>query len=69
MERNDFLPYEGCYVDLGIPHYVIPDRLFYQKGMLEEILETEIKLRLENGVKIIPFSQIKEIRLLEGKQC
>ncbi len=68
MERIDILPYKGCFVDVGIPHYVISDRLFYQKGILEEILADEIKLHLENGVKIIPFKQIKEIRLLEGSQ-
>jgi hypothetical protein len=67
MERKDLLPYDGCFIDIGTPHYVIPNRLFYEKGILEEILETEIKLRLEKGVKIIPISQIKEIRLLEGK--
>lgn len=66
MEREDIIPYAGCFVDIGIPHYVIANRLFYQKGMLEEILQDEIKLRLSDGVKIIPFTQIKEIRLLEG---
>ena len=66
MEREDLLPYTGEFVDIGIPHYIIPDRLFYQKGILEEIFEDEIKLKLDNGVKIIPLNQIKEIRLLEG---
>jgi hypothetical protein len=65
MEREDILPYDGGYVDIGIPHYVIPNRLFYQKGILEEILQDEIKLKMENGIKIIPFEEIKEIRLLE----
>ena len=64
MLRKDILPFNGEYIDVGTPHYGIDNRLFFQKGILEEILDDCIKLKFKNGIKIIPFNQILEIRRL-----
>ncbi len=49
-------------VSVGLQHSVIPNRLFYYYGFLEEANDEFIKIQMRNGVKQIPLNQIMEIK-------
>ena len=65
MDRKDFevFLYQTC--DIGVPHLVMPGRLFFLKGIVIEVDDEFLRLKLENGFKLIRLSEIREIRRLQ----
>ena len=59
-ECNEFV---GKYVDIGTKHYNVPDRFFYYTGLLKEVNDNVLKLKTRIGYKLIPLTEIFEIRL------
>ena len=63
MDRNDVKDLIFQEVSVGVPHQVIPGRLFYHFGILEEANDLYVKIRMEHGVRQIPYDEIMEIKL------
>jgi hypothetical protein len=59
---NDCILFKGEYVSVGIPHNVAPGKLFWYYGTLTEVTDTEIKIQMSHGVKLIPLNQIMELK-------
>jgi len=57
---KDFL---NKLVDIGIPNYTRPNRLFFVTGKVIEIDETYLTLRITDGLRKIPLSDIIQISL------
>jgi len=66
FERNECIKYLNRRIGVGVRHIIDNERLFFYYGHLIEVYDCELKLKLPNGIKIIPFSEIFEIRLAEG---
>ena len=49
------------YIAVGVPHEIIPDKLFFYFGTLKKIYQNEIKIETNRGFKIIPINNIMEI--------
>ena len=63
MERKEIEQFLGDFVGVGVPHGIVPDKLFFYFGTLIDINNFEIKLELnhERGFKIIPINDILDI--------
>ena len=59
-ECNEFV---GMCVDIGTKNYNVPDRFFYYTGLLKEVNDNVLKLKTRIGYKLIPLTEIFEIRL------
>jgi hypothetical protein len=57
---NDFL---GKIVDVGIPHRFESGKLFFLTGEVLDIQDGYLILRVKNGVRRIPFSDLREISI------
>lgn len=55
-------------VSIGVPHLVCYDKLFFYYGILIEVNNTEIKLRTNNGFKIVLIENIQDIHITPGGQ-
>jgi len=61
-DKERFEVFRGKFVDIGIPNYQNPHRLFMMHGKVIEIDETYITLRIKDGFRKIPFNDVIEIR-------
>jgi len=61
LEQKDLEPFINKYIAVGVPHEIITGRLFFYFGTLQEITSTDIKLKTDNGYKIVPFADILEL--------
>lgn len=66
IDRKEIEGFLNKYIAVGVPHDIIPHKLFFYYGRLENIVEDDIKLNLKNGFKIIPIDQIRDIHLVEN---
>jgi len=57
---NDFL---GQVVNVGIPHYTVEHRLFFITGLVTGVKDGFLILKIKNGIRKIPFSDIMEISI------
>ena len=57
---NDFL---GQFVNVGIPHYTRERRLFFITGLVTSVEDDFLILRIKDGIRKIPFSDIMEISI------
>jgi hypothetical protein len=48
-------------VSVGVPHIILPDRLFFYYGRLHEVTGSSITLETKQGFKIVPIEQIKDL--------
>lgn len=64
MERQECLEFLNEYVDVGTPHMFL-DRPFFIKGIVLEITEQYLKLKMSDGYKMLPLENIIEIRRLK----
>ena len=64
IERKDIEPLKNDFVAVGVPHDIIPDRLFFYYGTLTEINNSYVKIELPNGngYKLIPINDIHDIQ-------
>lgn len=63
FERDEILEFLHKTIDIGIPRFEDNDRLFYYTGVLTEVTQEYIKLKLWDGIKQIPINDVIEIRL------
>ncbi len=66
IEVIEIEPFLDKYVGIGIPHDIIPDKLFFYFGKLRYVDSTEVKIETFNGFKIIPLQKIMDIHLAQG---
>lgn len=57
---NEFL---NENVNVGIPNFTRPNRLFFITGTVIEIDESYLTLRIKDGIRRIPFSDVIQISL------
>lgn len=62
IEYEDCLRYKNKTISVGVQHEVSPDKLFYFYGKLIDVTADAIKLQMTNGIRIIPLSQILELK-------
>ena len=62
VQYDDCIMFKGKYVSVGVPHKTVPCKLFWFYGTLSEVTETEIKIQMRHGVKLIPLEQIMELK-------
>ena len=67
IDRNEIETFLEEYIAIGVPHSIVPDKLFFYFGYLRYIDKEEIKIETNNGFKIIPISQIYDIHKARGK--
>lgn len=63
FDRTDCLEFLKKSIDVGVPNFQNHDHLFFYTGFVTEVTDDEIKLKLCDGIKIIPIKRIVEIRL------
>ena len=64
MEKKECMECLTDLVDVGTKHLFL-DRPFFLKGIVLEITDQYLKLKLSDGYKIIPLEDIIEIRRLK----
>ena len=64
MEINDFYKeFLGEIVNIGIPHYYKKNRLFYLTGLVINNKDDFLTLKIKDGMRKIPFTDIIEISI------
>ena len=63
IECNEIRPFLNKYISVGVPHDIIPGKLFFYYGYLRYVDNIELKLEMSNGVKIIPLTRIYDVHL------
>lgn len=61
MNEKYIKEFLGKSVNIGIPHWLDPDRLFYITGKITEIENNHLILLMNNGVKKISLDDVIEI--------
>ena len=61
---KDFL---NKVVDIGIPHLYLEGRLFFITGTVIDVKDGFLTLKIKDGIRKIPFSDIIEIKVSEGR--
>ena len=64
LEKKDIEQFLDEFVAIGVPHGIVPDKLFWYFGTLKDINNFEVKIELygKDGYKLIPISDIQDIR-------
>jgi hypothetical protein len=57
---NEFLKKN---VNVGIPNFVRPNRLFFITGTVVEVDKSYLTLRIKDGIRRIPLSDVIQISL------
>jgi hypothetical protein len=55
-------PYIGKFVEIGIPNYMDPNRLFIIPGTVLSVDDGYILLKIKDGFRKIPYDDVREIR-------
>ena len=63
LSKADFEIFLGKTVSVGLQHEIITNRLFFYNGVLTELSDDTLTLRMSNGFKIIPLDQVMDIHL------
>ena len=61
IECNEIEPFLNKYIAVGVPHNIMAGKLFFYYGVLKYVDNLEIKLETNNGFKIIPIINIRDI--------
>lgn len=61
IEKRDMKDLVNEYVSIGIDHEILPNKLFFYYGVIQEITDKDCKLKTDKGFKIISFNQIKDV--------
>lgn len=68
IDSNELEPFLNKYVRIGIPHDIVPNKLFFYFGWLKYIDNLEVKIETNNGFRIIPLNSIMDIQLTQGER-
>ena len=60
-EKNLYEQYLKKTVNVGIPNYIHKDRLFFITGFVLDLDENYVILKIKDGMRKIPYSDIIEI--------
>ncbi len=60
IKKKELDKLKGRFLAVGVNHALISNRLFFYYGILEEVTNKEIKLKLKNGFKIISIDEIRD---------
>jgi len=66
---NEGVMYEkflGKHVDIGIPNFVHPNRLFLISGVVISVERGFVTLKIRDGYRKIPYQDVIQIREGEG---
>lgn len=66
IDSIEIEPFLDKYVRIGVPHDIIPDKLFFYYGYIKYIDSEEVKIETNNGFRIIPIQKIMDIHLAHG---
>jgi hypothetical protein len=66
IDSKEIEPFIDKYCRVGIPHDIIPDRLFFYFGWIRYVDNIEVKLEMNNGYRIIPLQKIMDIQMAQG---
>lgn len=68
IESSEMERFLYKHVAIGVPHDVIPGKLFFYFGILKYCDFTEVKLELDynKGYKIVPIASIRDIHETHG---
>ena len=61
MRAEDCRAYLNKSVGIGLPHWVVPDKLFFYYGTIIEITDNFLLLKGKNGLKQIILQDINQI--------
>lgn len=61
-EGERYLDFLGKNVDIGIPNFNNPNRLFLINGTVIDVNEDYLTLRIKDGYRKIPYSNIFHIQ-------
>jgi len=64
MNRNEIEEFLNEYVTIAIPHLVL-DRPFFHTGILTEVGDYYVTIKIKDGYKQICINDITEIRRLQ----
>lgn len=67
IEKEEIKQFLNQYVRIGVPHDMIPSKLFFYFGHVKDVNNTEVKIKTSNGFKIIPLENIMDIHLAGGR--
>lgn len=62
MKKKDFFRFLNKLVCIGVVHLKDPNALFYHSGKLIEVNDDSLILETKNGLMLITFDRIKEIK-------
>ncbi len=62
MKEEDFFRFLNKSVCIGVLHLKDPNALFYHSGKLIEINDDSLILETKNGLILLTFDRIKEIK-------
>ena len=68
IDSKEIEPFLDEYVAVGVPHDIIPNKLFFYFGKLKYVDSEEVQMELKNGFKIIPIENIRDIHKARGGQ-
>lgn len=66
IEKQDIEKFLNEYVRLGVPHDIIPNRLFFYFGIVKHVDSKEIKIETKTGYRIIQLENVKDIQKSGG---
>ena len=67
MKREDIEKLKGKFTATGVPHTLIPGKLFYHYGTIVEVSDFDVKIELPkgNGFRLIPLDDIQDIHRMD----
>jgi hypothetical protein len=68
IDKGEIQLFLDKYVRVGVPHDIIPNKLFFYFGYLKYVNSTEVKIQTNNGFRIIPLDQIMDIQEIRRQQ-
>ena len=57
----------GKRIAVATPHFFLENRYFWFYGVLLKITDTELKLKTEQGYKILQLKRVKDVHLEEKR--
>ena len=63
MKGNLYGNFLGKTVNVGIPNFVRKDRLFFVTGVVLDISDNFLTLKIKDGVRKIPINDVREISI------